>query len=360
MRFLQNSSLYPSYVPRLRRLAAGQTSFAGHIGAFLGDGYGAQHFLQPVLERDPAAFFTNGDDELVQRLWAREQGMPAKVRMDDILLAQIEAHRAEVFYNLDPMRYDGSFVKRLPASVKRTIAWRAAPSPGASFAGYDMMVCNFPGILDGYRRDGLRAEYFWPAFDPLMQEPASNDDRPIDVLFVGGYTRHHRRRAALLESVAGMKGVQVALHLDNSRLTRLAESPFGRWLLPERHRRPAVIRQAARPPVFGRDLHQVLARAKIILNGAIDMAGQDRGNLRCFEAMGCRAALLSDAGIYPEGMVDGATLVSYTSIDEALAKIRHLLDEPAWRQSIADAGHRMLRERYSKPRQWTRFLQLAQ
>ncbi len=47
------------------------------------------------------------------------------------------------------------------------------------------MVCNFPSILRSYQERGWKAAYLAPAHDPAMDEYASNDDRPIDVLFVG-------------------------------------------------------------------------------------------------------------------------------------------------------------------------------
>jgi hypothetical protein len=47
---------------------------------------------------------------------------------------------------------------------------------------------------------------------------------------------------------------------------------------------------------------RLIGSSKIVRSGAIDMAGADRGNMRCFEAMGCGALLLSDEGNYPEGM----------------------------------------------------------
>ena len=52
-----------------------------------------------------------------------------------------------------------------------------------------------------------------------------------------------------------------------------------------------------------------------MLNGAIDMAGPDRGNMRCFEAMGCGALLVSDVGNYPVGMEAGVTMETYASSD---------------------------------------------
>jgi hypothetical protein len=102
MRLFQNSGLYPSYLVRLNQLAAEASSFEARRRIFLDDRFGALHFLKPVLDGAPEAFFTNGDDEILQRHWAREQGPPGKTTLEAILLAQIEHHRTEIFYNLDP------------------------------------------------------------------------------------------------------------------------------------------------------------------------------------------------------------------------------------------------------------------
>src|ERR1700759_5067219 len=106
VRLFQNARYYPSLRPRIRQLAKGQTTFAGHIDAFLNFREAASHFLLPVEQRQDWAFFTNGDDIEVQRLWAREQGLPSSASPVEILKAQIEAHRTEVFYNLDATGWD--------------------------------------------------------------------------------------------------------------------------------------------------------------------------------------------------------------------------------------------------------------
>lgn len=360
MRIFQNSGLYPAYLKRLNALRRGQGSFRACMQTFLADRYAVAHYLQPVLENEPQAFFTNGDDEMAQRLWALENGLPHKCSLEDVLLTQIEHHRTEVFYNLDPMRYGSDFLRKLPGCVKRSFAWRAAPSPGADFGGYDLILCNFPSILEGYRQLGWKAAYFSPAHDPVMDPYAAREDRPVEVLFVGGYTRHHRRRAELLEAVASLSGeFTLRYHLDNSRMTRLAESPMGRLLPLSKHRRPTAIRAIAQKPVFGLDLYSALSQAKIVLNGAIDMAGQDRGNMRCFEAMGCGALMLSDTGNYPQGMANGDTMITYDNPADAVRKIRTALGQPAVRQEIAGNGHRLMSNTYSKAAQWQAFLSLV-
>ena len=356
MRLFQNSGHYPAYMPRLRELTQDCSSFASQIEAFLGDRYGACHFLKPVLDRESTAFFTNGDDEQLQRRWAQEQGMRSGVGLASILLAQIESHKTEVFYNLDPMRYQSDFVRSLPGCVKKTVAWRAAPSPRADFSAYDLMVCNFPSILESYRGRGWHAEYFSPAHDPVMDAYATNTDRPIDVLFVGGYSRHHRQRAVILEAVASLRDrLNVVFCLDRSRLTRLAESPIGYVLPIGSYRRPPDIRAITHQPVFGRDLYAMISTAKIVLNGAVDMAGRDRGNMRCFEAMGCGALMVSDQGVYPEAMVDGLSMLTYSGPDEAVSVISNALLDQAWRAEVATLGWSSMRQHYSKQKQWYSF-----
>jgi hypothetical protein len=359
MRLFQNSGLYPSYLTHLNRLAREATSFAERLRIFLDDRYGALHVLKPVLDGDADAFFTNADDEILQRFWAREHGLPSKTSREDILLAQIEQHRTEVLYNMDPMRYPSSFVKRLPGSVRAALCWRAAPSGSADLTAYGAVLGNFPSILEDWRSKGCRAELFYPALDPVMIE-YGHDERPIDVLFVGGYSRHHRERAKTLEEVAALARTRtVAFHLDASRLTLLAESPIGRLLPLGKHRRPRAIADVANAPVFGRKLYELIGKSKIVLNGAIDMAGRDRGNMRCFEAMGCGALMVSDAGDYPEGMQSGVTIATYASSAEAAGVVSRCLDDWPRHASIAAHGRAELAARYDKSRQWQDFFAIA-
>jgi glycosyltransferase involved in cell wall biosynthesis len=356
VRLFQNARYYPSLRPRIRELTRDSSTFAGKIDAFLKFRYSAAHILLPIDQRAEWAFFTNGDDLEVQRIWARERGLNSRASQDEILRAQIEEHRADVIYNHDATGWGTDFIRSLPGCVRKVIAWHAAPFRNVSFSDYDLVVCNFPSILAALREQGCRTEYFFPAFDPELAHFASRQDRPVDVLFVGGYSRHHQQRAAVLEQVAKLAGeYAIVYHLDRSRLCRLAESPVGQLLPLARHRRPPEIRAITQEPVFGRDYYEALATAKIVLNGSIDMAGADRGNMRCFEALGSAALLLSDDGNYPDGMKDGQTTVTYSSPEHAARQVRTLLEDSPERSRIARAGHEMVSTRYSKEAQWERF-----
>lgn len=360
MRLFQNSGVYRSYRPQLARLTRNCQTFDEAIAVFLNDRFGAAHFLKPVLDRESSAFFANGDDEFAQRLWARKHGLPANAELDDILLAQIEEHRTEIFYNLDPMRFGDDFIRRLPGTVRRTIAWRAAPSAGGRFFGYNLVVNNFPSILESFKREGARVAPFSPAHDSELDAYAANADRPIDVLFVGTYSRHHMARSHMLLAIAALRSeMNVVMHLDKSRFTTLAETPLG-WVPPlKKYRRPRDIRAIAKGPVFGRDLLSTFGQAKIVVNGAIDMAGNERGNLRVWEALGCGAAMVSDEGRYPAPMAPGSDFAVYRGVDEAVDHIRALARDDAARIAMAKRGHEMIKTGYCKDRQWRDFQELA-
>jgi hypothetical protein len=262
MRLFQNSALYPSYHLPLNKLAANAVSFADRRAVFLNDRFGALHFLQPVLEGASEAFFTNGDDEVLQRRWARERGVPGKPTLEAILLAQIEHHRTEVFYNLDPVRYPSSFVQKLPGCVRQTLCWRVAPSGNADLTAYGAVLGNFPSILESWRSKGCRAELFYPAHDPVMDE-YGRGDRPIDVLFFGGYSRHHTGRARTLEQVARLADTRRIVYcLDASRLTKYAESTIGAWLPLQKHRRPDALAKMPSPRCLGASFMNLSVRQK--------------------------------------------------------------------------------------------------
>jgi len=359
MRVFQIVTVYRGYAPQLKALTRPCPTFEAKLGAFLDDRYGAAHLLRPVLQRDPAAFLTIGNDSGLLRAWAAEQGMKPGLSPEEVILAQIEHHRAEALYNLAPLAFGNAFLRRLPGCVRRTIAWRAAPSSHLDFFDHDLIVSNFAAIRRFYEERGARTAHFWPAHDPELDVQAAKTDRPTDILFAGGYTQHHIKRAALLSQVAALAGpYTVAFHLDTSRLARLAETPLGLAGPLSRVRRPRSIRAVAHPPLFGRALHHALGAAKIVLNGAIDMAGSERGNMRCFEALGAGCLLVSDSGSYPNGFEAGRNFLDYSEPGEAVAVLRRALESWQTSAQLAKAGHAMIVREYSKERQWKAFQDL--
>ncbi|MEC5293723.1 MULTISPECIES: glycosyltransferase [unclassified Aurantimonas] len=204
----------------------------------------------------------------------------------------------------------------------------------------------------------MPAEFF-PSHDPELDAYATSPRRDIDVLFVGGYSRHHQNRRYILDAVARLSGrLNIVFHLDNSRYTKLAETPLG-WFGPlAAVRRSAAIRRVAVPSVAGRAMYEQLGRAKIVINAAVDMAGPDRGNMRCFEAMGAGAMLLTDAGNYPTGMNEGETMRVYGDVSEVPRLVDWGLQESN-AQELGIRGSEMVRVRYSRRKQLENFVRIV-
>ena len=362
MKLFQNGSCYPSYLKRLNSLSKKALTFEDRRSIFLSDSYGGVHTLLPVLNKSSEAFFTNGDDKQLQILWATEKNMPLKSSLKDILLAQLEEFKAEVFYNMDPVNFDNKFMKSLPGCVKKNIIWWAAPSRNLNFNSSDILVCNFPEIIDSYRHQGLRAEYFAPAYDPIMEKYSINEKRIVDILFVGGYTQYHQKRAQILELIASLRNkYNIAFNLDCSRLVRLAESKIGFFPYLNKFKRPKDIRAVSSMPTFGLDLYQAISSAKIVINCAVDISPVDRGNMRCFEACGCGALLVSDEGNYPTGFINNKTMMTFENPKNAAFVVQNLLDFEQDRiVKIAKDGNTMIKNLYSKDRQWNDFLKIVQ
>lgn len=359
MRLFQNIFGYPAYFRYLDGLCGRRASFSSRRDALIEDGCNGVHVLEPISLGATGAFLTCAADARLQKAWAKENGLSDSATPDDVVLAQIEHARAEVFYTQAPYCYGPEFLKRLPGSVRVRVGWHSPPAPVGDISGFDLIVNNFPRSLAEYAKQGVRTAYFTPSFDPVMADYCDNKDRPIDVVFVGGYSRHHRQRAAVLEAVADLRTEhRIVYALDCGRLTRLAETPFGFLPSFSPHARPKSVRAVSGAPVFGRAMYDLFSRAKIVLNGAVDSAAGDRGNMRCFEAMGGGALLLSDSGRYPDGMEDGRTMVVYEDANDAVRRIRDVLTMPEKAASIAAAGLMLMKAEYSKSQQWARFQSL--
>jgi hypothetical protein len=70
MRLFQNGGTCRAYLTRFRALDGGRRTFVEKLSTILNDRLGGPHFLRPVLDGSPDAFFMNGEDPVLQRTWA--------------------------------------------------------------------------------------------------------------------------------------------------------------------------------------------------------------------------------------------------------------------------------------------------
>lgn len=361
MRVFQFHSFYRAYQDyfNAKYPEALTTTYHRRLRLLLNHRFLAPQILLPAFDGDPNFRFTVANDAVLQRQWAREKGLKTS-NPKEILRAQIEDHRTEVLYSLDPNTYDSSFLHSLPGCVKATVCWLASPINSADFSAYHLRLCNFPVFLQKWQSQGLRSFWFSPSHDPAMSHYGGSKARPIDICFVGQYSRLHTTRNRLLEFLSQLSDrFLISFRLMCPKWKRLSYRRFlNRVFLPVPNL-PKCLRAVSGPPVFGTEMYELFSQSKLVINAAIDLAENYRGNMRCFEALGCGCAMLSDEGVYPDGLTPGTHFATFKDPDDAISRTEALLGAPTELQRLATAGRTFVEEDFSKERQWLIFQKLV-
>ncbi|MGY3605923.1 MULTISPECIES: CgeB family protein [unclassified Bradyrhizobium] len=259
---------------------------------------------------------------------ARKVGLSPKLdeQAERILLAQIEDFRPDLVLNQDTFHADTGLMRRIKGIGKPILVGQIgiAPSRGEDWSVYDLMLSQLAATVGFFRSLGVRAEVSHLAFEPYVNDalpPAPAMD--IDISFVGTVSADHQQRIALLEAVAARYDLKL---FGNIAPGLPASSPLHRCFQGE---------------AWGTEMYQALRRSRITLNSHIDMAGQEAGNVRLFEATGVGTFLLTDFKDNLHTLFDlDREVVAWRSIDECIEKIDRYLADDAARKEIAAAGQR--------------------
>jgi hypothetical protein len=285
--------------------------------------------------------------EPLQLQWAREHAFVGSLagrlgrflpsRFDtraglrEITLAQIAEFDPDVVYVQDLWFFSSNELEAL-RRAGRLVAGQIASKPPneARLRRFDLLTTSFPHYVDRFRSLGVDTEYFKIAFYELVLERLKRrglearpeTERSYPVTFVGGLDpRVHGRGVELLERLSPDLEIDIwGYGADSLR----ADSP---------------IRARYRGQAWGLDMYEILARSQITLNRHIEAAEGFANNMRLFEATGVGALLVTDEGANLfELFRPGEEVVTYAQDDDAIRKLRHLLEDEEERQRIAVAG----------------------
>ena len=212
--------------------------------------------------------------------------------------------------------FDAAVLKRpeLSGAAGETFDLTFAGSSG--YGGEDFHSARYWTLFELMVRAGLRAWMNEPWLLPPSQRPDEAAERALEdrLRRVLAETAPDRATAAAREAVADLAG--------------RPPLPLAR-VFPER----------CRPPLYGVPMLGLLRRSRITFNMHAANAAGAVGNYRLFEATGVGACLLTDHGSnLAELFVPDEEVVTYRSSEEAVEKVRYLLDHEAERRRIAAAG----------------------
>jgi spore maturation protein CgeB len=252
---------------------------------------------------------------------------PRQIRREEtrILAAQIEHMRPDVILNQEMSYVRTPCLARIvPRGIKIVGQIASALPIGENFKRYDLIVSSLPNMVRRFRDAGARAELSALAFDPrvleLVPQPAVRD---VDVSFVGSLSVDHGERLRLVESLAR----RVPLKVWGSGVDELPMS--------------SPIRSCFQGEAWGAPMYGVLSRSRITINQHIDLAEGYSNNMRLYEATGCGALMMVDRGRNLSDMFEpDKEVVAYSSVEECIEGVEHLLSDRTRCATIAAAGQR--------------------
>lgn len=190
--------------------------------------------------------------------------------------------------------------------------------------GWDVLFSSFAWRVEKLRSEGENAIYLNLAFGKSVLNYVKTDrPRDIPVSFVGG-----------VNAKIWARGMET--------LTAIARE-FGQsffWYGYGHGHVPVELQRCYRGPAWGLDYFRVLARSKITINRHGEIAKNESQNMRCFEATGCGACLMTEDSQNIEDLfIPGDECFAYYEEPALLIQaIREVLADPSHAREVADAG----------------------
>lgn len=246
--------------------------------------------------------------------WAFENG--ARDFSKSFVAHQIEDFKPDVIFLQD-------LSIKLPPTNALIAAQCSCPMP-SRLPKLDVVFTSFPHYVERFERMGVKAVYNPLAFDPIVLDRVGEaGDRVYDCVFVGGvgHPSHWQRGMETLEAVA-------------RAIPTFKWWGYGYETLPA----DSALRDKYQGQAWGLDMYRIFLQSKIVLNRHGEVAQGMTNNMRCFEATGCGAVLLTERSLNLQDFFSGTEALGYGSPDEAIAAIQSLLKNDDVRREIGRRG----------------------
>lgn len=312
------------------------------------------------------AEFIIANAESLQKKWAEENkfsSYSAESWEKEIVLEQIRRFKPDILWITSIFDYYGKFVKEALVYAKKAITWVGSPfMEEIDASGFSVLLTENPNTFQSIQSQFKKVIVTKPGFNPKILGKIGLKEKIYDVTFIGGITPIHTKRAKILAYLI-KNGVNLkvfgylyeqSLLKKSDGLRRVARHILkhqsfheGLYILKrtfvktEYQYNAEIIKSVNQGPVFGLDMYRILAASRIALNIHIDVAGNNAGNMRMFEATGIGTCLLTEhANNIYELFEPGVEILTYKSKEELLGIIQKVLNKDKRVEQIAQAGQK--------------------
>lgn len=317
----------------------------------------------------------------LQQLWLKENGIYGEnLSSEEILLLQIKKYCPTIVFADDCCSAELlRCIRSEVSSIKLIVGWSGSalakdPAKKDMFKMLDIVLCCAPESVAFLQKEGAKAVHMNHAFPVEVQALLKKSGiKHSSMLFVGSIIRgkeFHLFREKLLLGLLDELPLDIyspSISITKKRLLRAAleiglydiTSLFPNWVAEKilsplpyigricgRKERPVfpinfdLYRQLL-PPIFGLEMFDVLSNSDIVLNIHADSSPEFASNARLYEGTGVGSCLLTDSRKNMKDLfMPGKEVVTYESLHDCVEKAKWLIQHPAERKEIAEAGKR--------------------
>ena len=251
--------------------------------------------------------------------------------LQKILMLQIKEYKPDYVYCVNINILNEQIIKNIKSTGTTVIGQIASPLPPKRFfMKYDHIFSAHPGQVATFNSLGVSSSWLPLAFDRTHYDSAPKlgwPERKRDVTFVGTFGRHQRNTAPLMKAIAAeIPGLEIFTFAKPSRMKKMG--------LERNHKGSA----------WGPEMHRILAESKIVINRHGKVADGFAVNYRLFEGTGMGALVVTEESRNMPDLFDPSQeVITYSSIDDAVRKIKSALESPHTSEEVAKKGqHRTL------------------
>lgn len=239
----------------------------------------------------------------------------------DVLEAQVREFRPDVLYCMCLEDIGTDFIRRVRPYIRLAVGQHAAPHSRLDVSGYDLILSSLPNFVDHYRTRGIASDVLKLGFAPQVLRTVAPRPKCHEIVFIGGVGGPHDKRTRDLERMC----------------ERLPMKVWGYG--EERLRRNSPVRACHQGAVWGREMYQTLADAKVVFNQHIGISSFYANNMRLYETTGVGSMLLTDAKVnLSDDFEVPDEVVSYRDVEECIERASYYLSHADEREAIAARG----------------------
>ncbi len=245
--------------------------------------------------------------------------------MKKIFFAQVKKIKPDIIYLHDITILNSSDLKTIHKYTKLIVGQIAYPLPlnRNVLKSFDLLISSFPHFVKMFRDMEIKSEYLKWCVEGNLAKQIGEKKRVYDVSYVGGFSPHHSKGNKILDEVSS----EVKIDFWGYNVNFLPiNSP---------------IRKTYHGEVWGKDMYEIFASSKIVINRHINISENYANNMRMYDSTAMGALLITDdKSNMSEFFEVGKEVITYKSPTDLINKIKYYLSHPKEREKIAKEGQK--------------------